>query len=53
MNYATALELPDWVAEVQGYSQTVIRYTPIVLKAFNKTFAPVIIASPDRSGNGV
>jgi hypothetical protein len=45
MNYATALELPSWTAEVQGYSQTVIRYTPIVFKAFNKTFAPVIIAS--------
>jgi hypothetical protein len=45
MNYATALELPSWTAEVQGYSKTVIRYTPIIFKAFNKTFAPVIIDS--------
>jgi hypothetical protein len=42
MNYATALALPSWTAEVQGYSQQVIRYTPIVLKAFNKAFTPVI-----------
>jgi hypothetical protein len=45
MNYAPALESPSWTAEVQGYSQQVIRYTPIVLKAFNKALAPVIIAS--------
>jgi hypothetical protein len=42
MNYATALALPSWTAEVQNYSQQVIRYTPIVLKAFNKAFTPVI-----------
>jgi hypothetical protein len=45
MNYAPALVLPSWTVEVQGYGQQVIRYTPIVLKAFNKTIAPVIIAS--------
>jgi hypothetical protein len=45
MNYATALTLPDWATEAQVYSERVIRYTPIVLKAFNKTLAPVIIDS--------
>jgi hypothetical protein len=45
MNYATALTLPDWAAEAQMYSKRMIHYTPIVLKAFNKTFAPVILDS--------
>jgi hypothetical protein len=45
MNYATALELPSWTTEVQSYSQQVIRYTPVVLKAFSRTIAPVIIVS--------
>jgi hypothetical protein len=45
MNYATALALPSWTAEVQVYSQQVTRFTPVVLKAFSKTIAPVIIAS--------
>jgi hypothetical protein len=45
MNYATALKSSSWTAEVQGYSQRVIRYTPIIVKAFSKTITPVIIAS--------
>jgi hypothetical protein len=43
MNYATALALPSWTAEIQGYSQQVIRYTPIFLKAFSKTIAPQLL----------
>jgi hypothetical protein len=42
---ATALVLPRWTADIQRYSQKVIFYTPIVWKAFNKTIAPVIVAS--------
>jgi hypothetical protein len=42
---ATAITFPSWTAEVQSYSQKVIRYSPIIFKAFNKTFAPVIIDS--------
>ncbi len=45
MNYATALALPSWTAEVQGYSQTVIRYTPIIIKAFSKTIAPQLLTT--------
>jgi hypothetical protein len=45
MNYTAALTLSDWATEVQAYSQQVIRYTPIVFKAFNKTFTPIIIDS--------
>lgn len=45
MTYSTVLALSSWTAEVQGYSQTVIRYTPIFLKAFSKTIAPVVIES--------
>jgi hypothetical protein len=45
MNYATALTLSDWATEAQVYSQQVIRFTPIVLKALSKTIAPVTIAS--------
>jgi hypothetical protein len=45
MSYATALTLPEWATEAQVYSERVIRYTPIVLKAFNKTFTPVILDS--------
>ncbi len=42
---ATAITFPSWTAEVQSYSQKVIRYTPIVWEAFNKTLAPVILDS--------
>ncbi len=45
MTYATALELPSWTAEIQSYSQTVIRYTPIIFKAFNKTIAPQLLTT--------
>jgi hypothetical protein len=45
MMNATAIAFPGWTAEVQSYSQKVIRYSPIIFKAFNKTFAPVIIDS--------
>jgi hypothetical protein len=45
MNYATALTLPDWATEAQVYSQQVIRFTPLVIKALSKTIAPVTIAS--------
>jgi hypothetical protein len=45
MNYATALELPSWTAEIQGYGKTVIRYTPIIFKAFNKTIAPRLLTT--------
>jgi hypothetical protein len=50
MNYTTALTLPDWATEAQVYSQQVIRFTPIVFKAFKKTLAPVIIDSLKRVG---
>jgi hypothetical protein len=40
---ATALVLPSWTAEVQGYSRQVVFYTPIIWGAFKKTIAPVII----------
>jgi hypothetical protein len=43
MNYATALELPSWTAEVQRYSYRAFCYTPIVWGAFRKTIAPVLI----------
>jgi hypothetical protein len=42
---ATAITFPSWTAEVQVYSQKVIRHSPIILKAFNKTFAPAILDS--------
>lgn len=45
MTYATAFALPSWTAEIQGYGQTVIRYTPIILKAFNKTIAPQLLTT--------
>jgi hypothetical protein len=45
MNYATALTVPNWATKAQVYSQQVIRFTPVVLKAFSKTIAPVIIDS--------
>jgi hypothetical protein len=45
MTYSTVLTLPDWATEAQAYSQQVIRFTPIVLKALSKTIAPVTIAS--------
>lgn len=45
MNYATALTLPGWATEAQVYSHQLIRFTPVVLKAFSKTIAPVMIES--------
>jgi hypothetical protein len=45
MNYATALTLPSWTTEIQGYSQTVIRHTPIIIKAFSKTIAPQLLTT--------
>jgi hypothetical protein len=45
MTYATALQLPSWTAEIQGYSQIVIRYTPIIFKAFSKTIAPRLLTT--------
>jgi hypothetical protein len=45
MNYATALALPSLTAEIQGYGQTVIRYTPIIFKAFSKTIAPQLLTT--------
>jgi hypothetical protein len=42
---ATALALPNWTAEVQSFLNKTAFYTPIVLQAFNKTLAPVIISN--------
>jgi hypothetical protein len=45
MNYATSLELPSWTAEAQRYGIQTIRYTPVIFKAFHKSFTPQIIAT--------
>jgi hypothetical protein len=45
MNFATSLELPSLAPQIQTRIQEWIRYSPVLIKAFNKTIAPEILST--------